>query len=71
MVRREIGVDPRAHHKRAQEGQRQKQDMQPPALARRPDDPDLRLRFPFGGGRKSGFGFGHERGQRFEVRLQR
>src|ERR1019366_7460021 len=61
LLQREVGIDACPYHHRAQEGRGQKQDMQPPARARRWYDPDpgLRSLVPFKGALDGGCGFGH------------
>src|SRR5208283_1092302 len=60
-----------ADDRRAEQSQKQEQHVEPPALTCWTDDPDagLGLLFPFEGGRKRGWGFGH-RNLRSEVQGQ-
>src|SRR5260370_1209638 len=65
----EVELHARADDRCAEHRQHEEKSVEPPALARRWDDPDtwLGLRFPFEGGRKRGCGFGHSevRGQSY------
>src|SRR5208282_3283489 len=71
LVKGKISVDTRAHDQSANKGRGQQQNVQPPTLARRPGNPDLRLNLllPFKGGRSGGRGFGHRK-RRSKVRGQ-
>src|SRR5208337_2554198 len=58
-------LHPPADDRRAEQGQKQEQSIEPPARTRRACDPysGPGLLLPFEGGRKRGCGFGHERSE--------
>src|SRR5664279_4517164 len=73
LLMKEVELHASADDRGAEQGQEQEQPIEPPALVRWPDDPDLGpgLLFPFEGGRKSGCRFRHRpevRGLRSDCR---
>src|SRR4029077_1429786 len=71
LLVQEVELHAGPNDRRTEQGQHEKQHIEPPALAPRRDDPDtgLWLLLPLKGGRRRGCGFGH-RNLRSEVRGQ-